>query len=316
MATRKDYTFRYRVTNWRDYNRALVNRGRITFWFDEAAVASWRAAKHSPKRGTPKTYSDTAIECALVLKAVFHLSLRSTQGFLSSVVELMELALPIPDYSTLCRRQRNLVSPLAAGNVHKARHVVIDSTGLKVYGDGEWRRRKHGTQARKSWRKLHLGVDDVTKEVVAVDVTQSNVHDSLALPGLLNGVAGAIGQVTGDGAYDTMACYQSVIERGAVAAFPPRRSARYAPHGDDGPAASMRNTTIRRVRTWGRYAWRDGSGATRQAIAENAMPRFKALFGDELSARCFDNQRAEGVIKCVALNRMTALGMPKTIRIN
>ena len=315
MATRKDYTFRYRVSNWRDYNRALVNRGRITFWFDEAAISAWRHTAVSSRRGTPKTYSDTAIECALVLKSVFHLSLRATQGFLSSVVELMDLELPVPDYSTVSRRQHALAVRLPAGSVHRARHVVIDSTGLKVYGPGEWHVRKHGGKCRRTWRKLHLGVDETTKELVAADLTQSNVHDSVMLRPLLDDIAGPITQVSGDGAYDTRASYQAIADRGAVAAIPPRRTARYEPYIDSGPAHTMRMTTVRRVQSRGRYPWRVHSGATRQAIAENAMYRFKALFGGSLSARRFDNQRTESLVKCAVLNRMSSLGMPKSARV-
>lgn len=210
-----------------------------------------------------------------MLKAVFHLSLRATQGFLSSVVELMELELPVPDYSTVSRRQQPLAVRLSASAVHRARHVVVDATGLKVYGAGEWHVKKHGGSARRTWRKLHLGIDETTKEVVAADITESHVHDSLMLPSLLDDVSGPITQVSGDGAYDTHASYEAIHDRGAVAAIPPRRTARYAPHVDDGPAQARRTATIRRVQTRGRYPWRVQSGATRQAIAENAMYRFK-----------------------------------------
>ena len=315
MATKTDYLFRYRVSNWRDYNRALVNRGRITLWFDEDAISAWRHTAVSGRRGTPRLYSDTAIECALVIKSVFHLSLRATQGFLSSVVEMMDLELAVPDYSTVSRRQSALVVRLPAGSVHRARHVVVDATGLKVYGPGEWHIRKHGGKCRRTWRKLHLGVDETTKELVAADVTQSNVHDSLMLGPLLDDIAGSITQVSGDGAYDTHASYQAIADRGAVAAVPPRRTARYEPPLDDGPAHTMRMTTVRRVQTQGRYPWRVHSGATRQAIAENAMYRFKALFGGSLSARRFDNQRTESLVKCATLNRMSSLGMPRSVRV-
>lgn len=316
MATNKDYIFRYRISNWRDYNRAPVTRGRVTFWFDESGIATWRHAELNKSRGTPKNYSDTAIQCAVLLKVVFHLSLRATQGFLSSVVELIELELPVPDYSTVCRRQRSLAVRSSASSVHRERHVVIDATDLKVYGAGEWHTKKHGGSDRRTWCKLHLGVDDTTKELLAADITKSPVHDSLMLPSLLSDLVGSITQVSGDGAYDTGASYEAINDRGARAAIAPRRTARYAPHVDDGPGQAMRTATVRRVQTWGRYPWRVKSGATRQAIAENAMYRFKALFGGSLSARRFDNQRTEGLVKCVALNRMTALGVPRTVRIS
>ncbi len=151
---------RYRIRNWRAYNRALINRGRLTVWFDEQAIAAWRNTEPAAGPGAPRVYADLAIECALVFKSVYHLSLRAAQGFLSSVVELMQLTLPIPDYSTVSRRQGALQYASALTPRRGPRHVVIDATGLKVYGAGEWRVWKHRVSRRRTWRKLHLGVDE------------------------------------------------------------------------------------------------------------------------------------------------------------
>ena len=187
--------------------------------------SSWNA--DPPKGpGAPKVYSDTAIQCALILKSVFQLSLRSTQGFVSSLLELLRLDLPVPDYSTLSRRQSSLATFLTVSPSSRPRHVVVDATGLRVYGSGEWHVRKHRHGRHRAWRKLHLGVDERTKEIVAVEVTPSRVHDCRLLPALLDQIPGRIVQVSGDGAYDTRACYQSILEREAVATIPPRRSAR------------------------------------------------------------------------------------------
>ncbi len=224
--TPNEYTFRYRVRNWPTYNQALIARGRLTFWFDEEAVVAWRNTDPQSGRGAPRVYSDTAIQCALVLKSVFHLSLRSTEGFVSSLLELLRLDLPVPDYSTLSRGQGSVVPSLSISPGVRPRHVVVDATGLKVYGSGEWHVRKHRSSRRRAWRKLHLGVDETTKEIVAVEVTPSRVHDSSMLPRLLSQIPGRIGQVSGDGSYDTRACYQSILDRGAVATIPPRRNAR------------------------------------------------------------------------------------------
>ncbi len=310
--TKNDYIFRYRVRNWHDYNRALVARGRLTFWFDEDAIAGWRSTELRSGPGAPRIYSDTAIQCALVLKSVFHLSLRATQGFLGSVVGLMNLELPVPDYSTLSRRQGPLSVSLPAQN--RARHVVIDATGLKVYGAGEWHAQKHRSGRRRAWRKLHLGVDETTKEIVAVEVTTSSVHDSLVLPTLLEQIPGRVHQVSGDGAYDTRACYEAARRRGARVAIPPRRNA--VPWEQNADAsARMRNKNLRLVRMYGRYEWRVLSGCTRQSLAENSFSRFKALFGGRLAARGPDNQYVEVMVKCAALNRMTGIGMPESIRV-
>ena len=153
-----------------------------------------------------------------------------------------------------------------------------------------------------------------TKEIVAVEVTASNVHDSLMLPALLEQIPGRVRQVSGDGAYDTRACYEAIHGRGALAAIPPRRNATPWERNADA-SARMRNTNLRRVRMHGRYEWRESSGCTRQSLAENAFSRFKALFGGRLAARRPDNQYVEGMVKCAALNRMTGIGMPESVRI-
>src|SRR5262249_27488623 len=155
------------------YNRALINRGRLTVWLDEHAVAAWRNTEPPPGPGAPRVYSDLAIECALVFKSVYHLSLRAAQGFLSSVMELMRLTLPIPDYSTVSRRQVALGVCDSSTLESSPRHIVIDATGLKVYGVGEWRVWKHRVSRQRTWRKLHLGTDERTKEIVAVELTGS-----------------------------------------------------------------------------------------------------------------------------------------------
>jgi hypothetical protein len=218
--------FRYRVRNWHHYNRALINRGRLTVGFDEQAIAGWRHMAPATGPGTPRRYADLAVECALVCKSVSHLSLRAAQGFLSSVMELMQLTLPIPDYSTVSRRQTALAIRLALTPCGSPRHVVVDATGLKVYGAGEWRVRKPRLSRRRTWRKLHLGIDGRTKEIVAVAVAESRVHDSQPLPALLDQIPDPIGQVSGDGAYDTQTCYEAVLQRQATPTFVPRRTAR------------------------------------------------------------------------------------------
>jgi len=317
---KSDFIFRYRVRNWSVYNRALIHRGNLTLWIDEQAVESWRDASGSGARGgRPRIYTDTSIECALVVKAVFHLSLRATQGFLESVVRLMGVELPVPDYTTVSRRQGGLEPKLGPAPACEPRHVVIDATGLKVFGAGEWYVRKHsmgrGRGRRRTWRKLHLGVDEKTKDIVAVDLTMSGVHDSSHLPALLDQVAGPISQVSGDRAYDSGTCYEAILARGAVPTIPPRRNARPNRVKDPPPHRVERDAVLHRIKEEGRYVWRTASGATRQSLAENAVFRFKALVGVKLTARKFENQQVEALVKCRVLNRMASLGMPRSERI-
>jgi hypothetical protein len=167
---------------------------------------------------------------------------------------------------------------------------------------------------RRVWRKLHLGVDETTREILAADVTESCVHDSRWLPTLLSRIPDTIAQVSGDQGYDTGAAYEAVLACGAVATIVPRWNARLN-EGADPPWRVARDVTLRAIEVLGRYGWRRSSGCTRQSLAENAVFRFKAVFGGKLSARAFDNQQVEAAIKCAVLNRMTGLGMPHTVRV-
>ncbi len=313
--TKDPYTFRYRVRNWSHYNRALIARGGLTFWIDEAALATWRNTQSPTGSGAPRIYSDTAIQCAVVVKSVYCLSLRAAQGFVSSVLSLMRLDLPVPNYSTVCRRQASLTVPILSSPHSRPRHVVIDATGLRVYGAGEWHVQKYRGGQRRIWRKLHLGVDEQTKEIVAVEITASHVHDSQVLPRLLTQISGQVYQVSGDGAYDTKACYRSIGQRGAKATIPPRRNAKRMRCANLPKKLAIRDANLRQIQQQGRYAWRVASGCTRQSLAENAVFRFKALFGPKLRPRRFENQKAEGLMKCDNLNRMRSLGMPMSERI-
>jgi hypothetical protein len=304
---------RYRIRNWRAYNRALINRGRLTVWFDEQAIIGWRHTEPAAGPGAPRVYADLAIECALVFKSVYQLSLRAAQGFLASVVELMKLTLPIPDYSTVSRRQGVLQVPLSALPQSGPRHVVIDATGLKVYGTGKWHVWKHRVSRRRTWRKLHLGVDETTKEIVAVELSKSRVHDSQQLPTVLEQIPDPLGQVSGDGAYDTRTCYEAVLHRGATPVFVPRRTARPGTAENFAGWRTARNHILQQIETYGRSACRVLSGCTRQSIAENTMFRFKRLFGGRLWARGMETQCTEALVKGTVLNRTTQLGMPETV---
>ncbi len=313
--SKEHYVFRYRVRNWPEYNRALVARGSLTFWFDEESIAVWRQTKRTEGSGRPRLYSDTAIQCALVLRCVFVSACALPRACSLPWSSSWPSNLPVPDYSTVSRRQGSLDPSLSVSSGDRPRHVVIDTTGLRVYGAGGWHVRKHRRGRRRAWRKLHLGVDETTKEIVAVDMTPSNVHDSQMFAQLLDQVAGSICQVSGDRAYDTRACYESALERDAIVTIPPRRNARVRASVGVNDWRTRRNATLGKIRDFGRYEWRASSGCTRQSLAENAVSRFKGLLGPGLSARRLDNQRVEAIVKCAVLNRMTSLGMPDSVRI-
>lgn len=320
MSKKKSPTRRYRIRNWAQYNASLRQRGSLTVWFDPDTLARWVDGMPTGRRGVPRTYSDLAIQCLLTLQAVYHLPLRQTQGLVESLVAQLGLALPVPDYTTLARRRPTLAVelPRRVRAADEPLHLVVDSTGLKVFGEGEWKVRQHGYTKRRTWRKLHLGVDPTTHEIVVADVTTNSVHDSQVLPSLLTAVPEPLASCGADGAYDRRACYDALLARtpppGAPAppriVIPPRRDARIWQHGNCAGAPHPRDAALRRIRQVGRRAWKQESGYHRRSLAETAMYRYKTIFGATLTARGFAAQRVEGLMRCAALNRMTHLGMP------
>lgn len=230
----------------------------------------------------------------------------------------MDTVLQVPNYTTLSRRQSGLDRRWQTAPTKQTRHVVIDTTGLKVFGAGEWYVRKHGMGRgrRRTWRKLHLGVDEETKEIVAVGLTASNNHDGSHLPDMLKQVLGETGLVSGDRADDTWRCYQTILARGAAPTIPPRRNARLSAVKDPPRFKAARDAVLRRIKSEGRCPWRVSSEATRHRLAENAVSRFKTLLGVKLTSRKLAAQQVEAVVKCRVLNRMVALGMPNSERIH
>jgi Transposase DDE domain len=189
----------YRICNWGQYNEALVDRGSLTLWVDQATLKAWRY-QGPAQQGAQFRYSDLAIQCVLTLRAVYHLTLRGTEGFARSLFELMGLDLPVPDYTTLCRRARTLPITLP-GKAEGPLHLVLDSTGLKVYGEGEWKVRQHGYSKRRTWLKLHLAIDPGTHEIQAAIVSEPGVTDAEAVPDLLGQVENPVEGVSADGAF-------------------------------------------------------------------------------------------------------------------
>lgn len=304
----------YHIKNWPQYEAALVQRGSLTVWFSEDAVEHWHETTRTGKRGASRTYSDWAIQCALTVQAVFGLPLRAAEGFLGSLMGLLNLPLTVPDHTTLSRRRQTLEVVIGRTPAPRARHVVVDSTGLKVYGEGEWHVRQHGASKRRTWRKLHLGVDEASQEIVATLVTTNGVGDGEVLPELLEQIEGGIEQVSADGSYDTRTCHEAIRHRSARAAIPPRANAQPWPAEVDG-SPHPRTAILAAIAAQGRAQWKQAAGYHRRSLAETAMFRLKTIFGARLTARLFDSQVAEGYIRCAALNVMTRLGMPQSYRV-
>lgn len=309
MAKKK----RYHLSNWAHYNKALVDRGSLTVWFDEGSIAKWHDAPLTSERGRPRSYSDMAILCALTLRSMFHLRLRATQGFISSLTKLLQLPISTPNYTTLCRRQKTLLIPkYQRKQVGTPMHLVVDATGIKIYGEGEWKVRQHGKEKRRTWRKLHVSVDEATQDIVAGIVTESNVHDSEVLDLLLQADNLKVSQVTGDGAYDSHDCYEAAINVGAIPCFPPRANAIRNKPMDE--AWRLRNHVVSRVKDNGLKKWKKKNNYHRRSLAENAFSRLKKIFGNSASSRTFENQAVELGLRCYILNRINQLGLPDSYR--
>jgi len=253
------YKTSYRVKNWPKYEKSLRNRGDITVWLSGDAIDEWTPPKNG-KRGGQPIYSDIAIESSLMLRLVFHLPLRQAEGFLKSILELMDLYLPCPDHTTMSRRNRTVnvcryTGSLPAGPVH----FIVDSSGLNICGQGEWHSRRHGEKRRKHWKKLHLGVDEDGR-IVASKVTDGHEHDSSQVPYLLAQVDRKIDRFVGDGIYDQEAVYEDVDchSLGAEVVVPPRKDAVLSNKSLSVP--SYRDRHVEEIRSKGWSEWKRQSG--------------------------------------------------------
>jgi len=302
----------YRVQNWSDYENALVQRGSITFWMSEEFEKIWLYTGKK-QRGSQFDYSDKAIEIMLTLKEIFHLPNRSVEGFVRSLFQMMKIDLPVPDHTTLSKRSKTLKVNLpkqSAGSLN----VVMDSTGLKVYGEGEWKVRKHGYSKHRTWRKLHLGGNPDNGEILAVVLTGNNISDDAVVKEMLTQIEQALLACAADGAYDKRKVYDALNAHSPEVdiMIPPRKNAHIWQHGNSKEARLKRDENLRYIRQHGRQQWKDNSGYHIRSLAETFMFRLKTIFGDNLSARLLETQMTQARIRCAALNKMTHLGMPES----
>ena len=302
------YKTKYRVTNWPEYERSLAQRGDITIWLTPEAVASWKPTCNG-KQGGQRRYSDLAIETALTLRLVFHLPLRQSEGFLRSIFRMMGIDLAAPDHTTLSRRGKSLDIKLRRVPTGEPIHLIVDSTGLSIVGEGEWAAAKHGGKGKRGWKKLHLGVDG-SGAILAQVLTDATDDDAKTGLRVIDAVDDGIANFTADAAYDTISIYESATARGARVVVPPSRVAAVSRRG---PRSAARDSTISRVKEVGRRRWKKESGYHRQARVENAMFRYKSIIGDRLRARTNGAQAVEATLACNILNRMIELGRPTSV---
>lgn len=295
---------RYRTTNWKSYNEALKRRGSLLVWLDKDMV--WLAPK-AGRMGRPPVFSDAAIQFCLMVKVLFGLPLRQTTGMVSSILQMTGLDWPVPDFSTLSRRQKTITVEISSRRTAGPLNLLVDSTGIKFLGDGEWLARKHGTHRRRQYREVHIAMDTGSGDILAVEFTSSREGDSPVLPDLLDQIPPdhEIGTVTGDGAFDTRRCHAAIHARGAAAVIPIRKNGRF--WKEDCPAARARNDILRTTRRVGRAIWKRWSGYHVRSRVEARMRGLKS-FGERIASRDPDRQTAEIHIRIALMNRFNALG--------
>lgn len=305
----------YRVKNWCEYDKALVQRGSITFWLWDGFEKNWLYTGEK-QRGSQFDYSDKALEIMLTVKEVFHLTNRQTEGFMRSLFALLKIGLAVPDHSTISKRGKNLKVNLPK-KTNQRLNIVMGSTGLKIYGEGEWKVRQHGVSKRRTWRKLHVGVNPEDSEIQAVLLTENSVSDDQAVEALLAQIEPEIAKFAADGAYDKRKVYNSLNAHSPEVdiLIPPRKNARIWKHGNTKTQRLKRDENLRSIRNHGRKEWKKQSGYHVRSLSETVMFRLKTIFGDELSTRLIETQTTQALIRCVALNKMTHLGMPQTYKI-
>ena len=300
---------KYRVTNWSDYNDALRKRGDITVWFTDEAIDAWVPERVQGQKGRPVEYSELAIECCLMIRQIFRLPLRQTEGFMTSLIRLMNIGIAVPDYSCLSKRSIDLRLERLASTITAGSHLLVDSTGLKVYGKDEWNQEKHGTKPQRTWRKLHLAIDE-KHQIVASELTEKSVGDTTALDTLLD-QAGSFDTFIADGAYDGDPVYEKILQEqpDAQIVIPPPKNA-----DPKASAQPIRNQHVEVINKQGRMAWQKQTHYGRRALVELAMLRYKTIIGPKMKARELSRQKTEAAVSVRVLNRMTNIGMPVSVK--
>lgn len=285
----------------------------MTIWLSEEALTSWKA-QASGKPGGQRVYDKLAIETAVTVRIVYHLALRQTEGFLGSVFRLLGVSLPVPDHTTISRRAKKLGKlKLAPPDGKGPIHLLIDSTGLKIHV-GHLRK----PPKKRAWRKLHLAVDRKTGDILGADLTSSRARDATRVPSLLKQVNNTLASVSGDGAYDTEAVYETIAAHSPGSQtrvlIPPPIDAQL--NVEPPPYLLDRNRHIRSIDRGGRRVWCKKSGYSKRSLVENTFYRYKAIIGTWIRSRTLAGQRVEVLLGCRILNIIASLGMPESCRVN
>jgi hypothetical protein len=303
----------YKVRNWSEYNKSLTNRGNLFFWIDQKAIKKWKAGKDPRFIGAPRQYSDDAILCMLAIKIIFHQPYRQLIGLFISLFALMGVTLPLPHFTTVATRARQLGKHFKRLSVKRPTDLVFDSSGFKVYGEGEWKVKQHGKQRRRRWKKFHIAICPDSHEIILAEVTELEEMDCEVMPKIIKKAPTSVKQVIGDGAFDTANCYEAAEREGMKLLTPPRHGAVHWP--GDTEWAMDRNKAISEIAGLGgddeaRQLWKILRGYHKRSLVETSYSRFKGIFGGTLFSKRTDSQEVELLCKASILNRMTQIGMP------
>ena len=296
--------------DWKTYNAALVNRGYLTIFVSKDFAREWyvKYDENTPrKRGGQPKYTEKAITALLSLRFVFKQPLRSMEGFAKSLVSMMKLDLDVPDYSTLSLKNNEMNILLPALTKDKAGHVIsLDSTGLKIHGQGEWNRKKHAQKDRREWVKMHLAIDNESMQILAVESTADDVHDCEVFDLLIDSIPSQIDKVLGDGSYGTVGAYKKCTERNIKLVAKPKSSDVVNEKATD-PHILKRNEQVAYFQEKGIYAWANKNNYWDRNRAETTMSRYVTTFTDRLASRNIQSQKNEITLKCQILNTFMAV---------
>lgn len=308
----------YKVRNWSQYNESLKKRGSLSLWISEDAIEKWKSPKDPHFIGAPQQYSDDAILCIMALKVVYHMPYRQLIGLVLSIFAFMKIALKVPHFTTVATRAKLLGKHFKRLSKAYPKDLVFDSSGFKIYGEGEWKVRQHGKQKRRRWKKFHIGVCPHTHEVIVAEVTELETADCEIGPELLKKAPQSVERAAGDGAYDTGNCYKAAHDKGQKLIVPPREGAVFKEN--DEPWMLARNDAICQIIGLGNNEeaiglWKKLVGYHMRSLAETAFSRFKGIFGPKLFSRGVDNQYVELMLKAQVMNKMTQQGMPRGVMV-
>jgi hypothetical protein len=298
----------------------LEERGDIEIWFNEKALGQWHPEKKEQGRGRPKKYSDAAIECSLIVKYVYKLAFRQMQGFIKILTKLLGLEIEVPDYSTVCKRQAKVdVELISKCKGRKKIYVIFDSSGFKIFGEGEWKVRQHGYSKRRKWVKIHVGLGIMSTgetRIESVKISDKDKLDGQMMSEMLDGIEGKIGKILGDGAYGAAINYEKAVKRKAKLIVPPKKGAKInLEKARESEGWRAKNEAIRSAHRLGKDRWKEKMNYHKRSLVENMFFRLKTMLGPGLDARSFGRQEIEALIKCKILNRVTEIGMPDSYKV-